>query len=169
MELFSNFPELETEQFILRQMRMEDAPAVFKIFSDAEVTKDMGIEPFVSTQQAKELIQFMNELFNQDVAIRWGIVRKSDNMLMGTCGFNAWEVRRGSRGEVGYDLGKDYWRQGYMTEVLKAVITFGFEEMGLHRIEAYTNLDATPSMNLLVKLGFQKEGVLRGFAFFHRE
>lgn len=56
-----------------------------------------------------------------------------------------------------------------MTEVLKTMITFGFEEMGLHRMEAYTNLDATPSMNLLVKLGFQKEGVLRGFAFFHEE
>jgi len=169
MGMFTCYPKLESERLTLRQMTVEDASALLQIFSDAEVTKDMGIKPFVSIEEALGTIQFMNELFQQDVAIRWGIVRKSDNQLIGTCGFNGWEVNRGSRGEIGYDLAKSYWRQGYMTEALNKLITFGFEEMGLNRIEAYTNLDAAPSIQLLYKIGFQKEGILRGYAYFHGE
>jgi [ribosomal protein S5]-alanine N-acetyltransferase len=78
-------------------------------------------------------------------------------------------MNRGSRGEIGYDLGKKYWRHGYMTEVLKRVLTFGFETMGLYRIEAFTNIDAIPSINLLNKLGFKEDGILRGYSSIHGE
>ncbi|WP_240414887.1 GNAT family N-acetyltransferase [Paenibacillus periandrae] len=163
------FPLLETDRFVLRQMTLEDAPTVFEIFSDGDVTKDMGEDPFTSIQQAEGLITFMNNLFNQNKAFRWGIILKENNTLVGTCGFNGWEIHRGSRGEIGYDLGKKYWRQGYMTEVLKSVIAFGFETMEFNRIEAFTNLDAEPSMLLLKKLGFNEDGILRGYASFHGE
>lgn len=56
-----------------------------------------------------------------------------------------------------------------MTEVLKRVIAFGFETMGLYRIEAFTNLDAAPSIKLLKKLGFNEDGILRGYSSFHGE
>ncbi|OMF18699.1 GNAT family N-acetyltransferase [Paenibacillus sp. FSL H7-0331] len=163
------FPLLETERFVLRQMTLEDAPTVFEIFSDGDVTKDMGEDPFTSIQQAEGLITFMNNLFHQNKAFRWGIILKENNTLVGTCGYNGWETHRGSRGEIGYDLGKKYWRQGYMTEVLKSVIAFGFETMEFNRIEAFTNLDAEPSMLLLKKLGFNEDGILRGYASFHGE
>lgn len=143
---------METERFVLRQMTLEDAPTVFEIFSDGDVTKDMGEDPFTSIQQAEGLITFMNNLFHQNKAFRWGIILKENNTLVGTCGYNGWETHRGSRGEIGYDLGKKYWRQGYMTEVLKSVIAFGFETMEFNRIEAFTNLDAEPSMLLLKSL-----------------
>ncbi|MEK3911321.1 GNAT family N-acetyltransferase [Paenibacillus sp. FSL H7-0331] len=160
---------METERFVLRQMTLEDAPTVFEIFSDGDVTKDMGEDPFTSIQQAEGLITFMNNLFHQNKAFRWGIILKENNTLVGTCGYNGWETHRGSRGEIGYDLGKKYWRQGYMTEVLKSVIAFGFETMEFNRIEAFTNLDAEPSMLLLKKLGFNEDGILRGYASFHGE
>jgi ribosomal-protein-alanine N-acetyltransferase len=166
---FEEFPVIETERFLLRQMTLEDAQAVFEILSDAEVTKDMGEDPFSSIEQAKGLINFMNDLYNRNIAFRCGIIKKDDDSLIGTCGFNGWEIHRGSRGEIGYDLGKPYWRQGYMTEILRSLITFGFETMGLYRIEAFTNLDATPSIKLLGKLGFQEDGILRGYAYFHEE
>ncbi|WP_284638112.1 GNAT family N-acetyltransferase [Paenibacillus silviterrae] len=166
---FETFPTVETERFILRQLTTEDAPAVLKLFSDAAVTKDMGIDPFTSITEAVGLILFMNELFKENKAFRWGICNKADQTLIGTCGFNGWETQRGARGEIAYDLGREYWRQGYMTEVLKEAISFGFNMMGLHRIEAFTNLDATPSLNLLIKLGFKEEGVLRGYSTIHGE
>ncbi|MEC0232301.1 GNAT family N-acetyltransferase [Paenibacillus alba] len=164
---FGTFPVLQTERFLLRQMSVEDAPAVFEIFSDADVTKDMGEDPFKSIEQAEDLIHFMNNLFIENKAIRWGIINKEDNTLIGTCGYNSWEIHRGSRGEIAYDLGKKYWRKGYMTEILKSLISFGFETMGLYRIEAFTNVDATPSINLLKKAGFNQDGVLRGYSFSH--
>jgi ribosomal-protein-alanine N-acetyltransferase len=161
---FEKFPILITKRFTLRQMTIEDAPAVFNIFSDADVTKDMGEDPFKSIEQAEDLIEFMNNLFNKNKAIRWGIISKEDNTLIGTCGYNGWEIHRGSRGEIAYDLSKKHWRKGYMTEIVECLITFGFETMGLYRIEAFTNVDAIPSINLLKKIGFNEDGVLRGYS-----
>ncbi|TLS53302.1 GNAT family N-acetyltransferase [Paenibacillus antri] len=158
------FPELETERLRLRKMTVADAEAVFELFSDADVTKDMGIAPFSDVRQAVELIDFMNDLFRERKAFRWGIIKKDDNAVIGTCGFNGWEMNRGARGEIAYDLGKPYWRRGFMTEALRTVIPFGFETMGFYRIEAFTNVDAFPSMKLLRRLGFREDGLLRGYA-----
>ncbi|GIQ69656.1 N-acetyltransferase [Xylanibacillus composti] len=161
------FPVLETERCLLRQMKVEDAADLYQIFSDAEVTKDMGIDPLDNIGQAEGIIHFMNQLYDQKSAFRWGIIRKADGKLIGTCGYNGWEIQRGSRGEIAYDLGKAYWRQGYMSEVLQSAISFGFDTMSLHRIEAFTNMDAVPSMKLLERMGFKEEGILRGYAMFH--
>ncbi|MCI3921204.1 GNAT family N-acetyltransferase [Paenibacillus sp. TRM 82003] len=163
------FPTIETERFLLRKMTVTDAQAVFEIFSDAEVTKDMGIKPFFEVKQAEEVIRLMNGLYEDNKALRWGIIRKDDNALVGTCGFNSWEVNRGSRGEIAYDLCKRYWRRGYMTEVIKRVIDFGFEKVGLYRIEAFTNVDASPSINFLRHLGFTEDGLLRGYSLINGE
>lgn len=166
MRLFETIPVIETESFLLRKMTLEDAPDVFENLSDKDVTKDMGVCPFASIEDAENLITFMNGLFEKNAALRWGIIRKDDQKLVGTCGLNDWEINRGSRVEIAYDLGKPYWRHGYMTEILKALIPFCFEEGKFHRIEAFTNLDAAPSMGLLKKFGFQEDGVLRGYASF---
>lgn len=159
-----SIPVLETERLILRRMSTADAREVFDLFSDAAVTKDVGIEPFAEIRQAEQLIYFMNRLFEEKKAFRWGIIKKDDHTLIGTCGFNGWEMSRGARGEIGYDLKKRYWRQGYMTEAITRVIQFGFITAGLHRIEAFTNLDAFPSIQFLQRMGFTEEGVLRGYA-----
>jgi ribosomal-protein-alanine N-acetyltransferase len=164
---FVKFPELETERLILRKISLADAQAIYNIFSDADVTRNMGEAPFNNIDQAKNLINFMNMLFDKNKAIRWGIIKKEDDTLIGTCGFNGWEINRGSRGEIAYDIGKLYWRRGYATEAVKEIIKFGFKTMGLFRIEAFTNVDAVPSKSLLTKLGFQQDGILRGYAFFH--
>ena len=166
---FSEFPDLETERLQLRRMTLDDAASLFDILANSDVTRDMGIEPFVNVGQAEGLIRFMNDLFEQNIAFRCGIFRKDNNALMGTCGYNGWETNRGSRGEIAYDLGKAYWRRGYATEAVEALIKFGFETMRIYRIEAFTNLDATPSIRLLRKLGFQEDGILRGYANFHGE
>ncbi|WP_235548813.1 GNAT family N-acetyltransferase, partial [Paenibacillus sp. Soil522] len=109
MKLFEVIPSITTENFLLRSMTLVDAQAVFENLSDKDVTKDMGIDPFVSVKNAEDLINFMNDLFDKNIAFRWGIIRKSDQRLIGTCGYNGWETNRGSRVEIAYDLGKPYW------------------------------------------------------------
>ncbi|MCP8969975.1 GNAT family N-acetyltransferase [Ectobacillus ponti] len=164
MRLFQAIPRLETERFLLRGMESDDAPAVLANLSDPDVTRDMGVQAFASIEEAEGLIRFMNDLFAKGIAFRWGIVRKEDNQLVGTCGYNGWETNRGSRVEIAYDLGKPYWRKGYMTEIMEALLAYSFEEAAFYRVEAFTNPDAVPSMKLLESVGFQKDGVLRGYA-----
>jgi [ribosomal protein S5]-alanine N-acetyltransferase len=160
---FDAFPEIETERLLLREIMPEDAPAVFAIFGDPAVTRYYDLDTYADISQAEELIDFFDESFELERAIRWGIERKADDQLMGTCGY-VW-LRR-FRGEIGYDLAQAYWRQGYMAEALDAILEFGFDELELNRIEALTMVENRASAALLEKLGFCAEGILRQHDYF---
>ena len=121
------FPKLSTERLILRKMAKKDAETLFKFWSDDEVTKYMNMNSFANIEQATYMINFLNNLFKNKEGIRWAIIRKEDNTLIGTCGFNTW-IKRSSRGEIGYELGQEYWGKGYTTEALKEVIRFGLKK-----------------------------------------
>lgn len=161
--IFESFPEIETERLLLRELLPEDAPAIFRLFSSPLVTRYYDLDNYEEMAQALELIDFFDESFELERSIRWGIERKRDGAVMGTCGY-VW-LRR-FRGEIGYDLHPDYWRNHYMTEALDAILEFGFNEFELNRIEALTMLDNVASGALLRKLGFQEEGILRQHDFF---
>lgn len=64
--------------------------------------------------------------------------------------------------ELGYILGREYWRQGYVAEAAGAVLDYAFRELAARRVMADTDPDNVASIRLLEKLGFQKEGRLRG-------
>ena len=65
------------------------------------------------------------------------------------------------RAEVGYILNRVQWRKGLMSEAAIAIIGFAFGTMGLHRLEADTDVDNIGSLALLYKLGFAREGLFR--------
>lgn len=161
--IFDAFPEIETERLILREIMPDDAPAIFALFSDPKVTQYYDLYTYVDMEQAEELIDFFDESFEMERQIRWGIALKQDNVLIGTCGF-VW--LRQYRGEIGYDLQSAYWRQGIMSEAVEAILEFGFDQIGLNRIEALVMADNQASAGLLRSLGFTEEGLLREHEFF---
>jgi ribosomal-protein-alanine N-acetyltransferase len=160
---FRIFPQLETRNLLLRSIEPADAEAIYNIFADDEVTKFYDLETFSDIEQATQLIERMRNRFQRKEAIRWGIAGKAEPTIIGTCGYT---LMSSLRGGLGYDLARAYWRQGIMTEALTAILKFGFEELGLNRVEALVMLDNTASVHLLHKLGFQEEGILREYAFF---
>ncbi len=163
---FATFPEIETDRLLLREIMPEDTPAVFRLFSDDRVTRYYDLTTYTSLKQAEELIDFFDESFELERAIRWGIERKADGALIGTCGY-VW--LRQFRGEIGYELHSDYWRQGYMSEALDAILDFGYTELGINRTEALVMVDNVASAGLLQSLGFTQEGILRQHDFFKGE
>ena len=58
-------------------------------------------------------------------------------------------------------LAKPYWNKGIMSEALAAILQFGFDSCRLHRFEAHVALPNHASAQVLRKLGFQEEGLLR--------
>ena len=162
-QIFTQFPEYETERLILRQIVSADAPSIMAIFGDEAVTNYYDLYTFTRMAEAVELIEYFSESYRSERQIRWGIVRKKDNQLIGTCGFVAIHTHRG---EIGYDLASAYWRQGYMTEALEVLLEVGFDDMHLHRIEALVMVDNIASAGLLRKRGFTEEGILRDYDFF---
>ena len=89
------------------------------------------------------------------------LLDKETGTTIGKAGFHTWQARH-SRAEIGYGIDiESYKRKGLMKEALKAVIHYGYEEMGLYRIEAFAGPANTGSIRLLEGLGFTKEGLLR--------
>lgn len=156
----SQFPILETERFVLRQLNQDDSREIFQYFSLDEVTKFYDLESFTNIEQAEELIDRWNQKFERNQGLRWGITLRSESRVIGTCGFHGW-MKNHYKAEIGYELTPEYWRQGYMTEVIQKAIEFGFNNLGLNRIEAFVEPENVGSRKVLEKIGFSEEGTLK--------
>ncbi len=101
--------------------------------------------------------------FKAKTSVPFLITRRSDGRLMG--GVTLDNIRRGAAlaASVGYWIGPDFSRQGYMQEALSAVVNFGFTQFDLSRIEAACLPENKPSRGLLEKSGFKYEGVAQSY------
>ncbi|MDR4889634.1 GNAT family protein [Fredinandcohnia sp. QZ13] len=158
------FPKLETERLRLREIVHSDAQGIFDCFSNHDVTRYYGQEPITELKQAEQFVEFFANSYKEKRGIRWGIELKEREGLIGTIGFNAWSPKH-KRAEIGYELHPQYWRQGYVSESASKVIEYGFNELRLTRIGAVVFLENKASNDLLAKLGFEKEGVLRNYMY----
>lgn len=162
-EFFSNFPILELEAIKLRELMYKDQENYYKLMSDPEVNRYLSDEDVPeSVEDAIYEIKYWSGLFYKKHSIFWALTDSATDNLIGTVGFNSWSFNN-QRAEISYDLMHELWRKGIMTKALTAVLQFAFQQMDLNRIEARTMLNNTASQNLLCKLGFQKEGVLRNY------
>lgn len=164
-EAFTHFPTLTTNRLHLRQIQPTDAEALFAIRSNLEVMEFFGQEPQQSLDDAHTLIQRLQALYERRESIFWCITLKGEDTIIGSCTLFHFDPDF-HHAEIGYDLHRAYWRQGIMSEALSAILTYGFTELGLHRIEANVDPLNTRSKALLLKLGFTYEGNLRQRYYF---
>lgn len=159
---FSTFPTLRTPRLILREIVPSDADAILNIRGDIRVTRLNSGIPMQSLDEARDLIEKAQQAYDDHRRIDWGIVLETapDAGVIGRIGYNYW-LRQDRRASIGYDLGYAFWGKGIMTEAVRAVVRFGFEQMSLNRIEADTDSENYGSMRVLEKAGFQREGIQR--------
>ena len=163
-----SFPTLETRRLVLRQLTADDSERWFQNLSDGEVTGLIGMDPLETVQELEEIINSFMDRFKEGAGIIWAITLKESNEFIGTCSYETIDNEKHS-GEIGYDLLKEYWGHGFMTEALRAVIDYGFGQLGLDRIEANTAPSNTASRSLLERLGFFEEGLFRESSSFSGE
>lgn len=158
------FPVLETERLRLREIETDDAETLFSYFSMELTNRYYGQDPFEKLEDAEQLIELFSANYNEKRGIRWGIENKETNTLIGTIGYHLWSPKH-KRAEIGYDLDPDHWGRGFASEALSAITKYGFEVMELTRIGAVVFIDNDASSNLLMKQGFEREGVLREYMY----
>jgi ribosomal-protein-alanine N-acetyltransferase len=92
---------------------------------------------------------------------QWRIVPKDIEQVVGLIGFIRWD-REARVAEIGFGIVQAMWGQGYMTEACRAVVDYGFEDMGLIRVEARCQTTNAASARVLEKIGMGREGMVRG-------
>jgi len=144
-------------------MNLEDTDFLFKEWSDPEVTYFMrDEEPLNKKEQAEAVIRRYQAPENIPNSKWWGIELLETHQLIGTCGFFGWNLYH-HHAEIGYDLSPNFWGKEIMPEALQTLLRYGFTEMDLNRIQAMTHSENHRSQKVLLKLGFQKEGLLREY------
>ncbi|MFP3846135.1 GNAT family N-acetyltransferase, partial [Priestia filamentosa] len=160
----NNFPFIETNRLLLREIVKDDANDILKYLSDEEVMKYYGLAPFKTINEALNEISWYQSILNEQTGIRWGITLKGKDEVIGSCGFLN-RVSEHYRTEIGYELSRDYWGHGIASEALEAVIRYGFKYLKLQRVEALVEPPNIPSQKLIEKNGFIREGLLRKYEF----
>lgn len=158
------FPSMHTARLNLRAIAPSDANALFAIHSNVEWMRWYGVDPLTDLSQAKELAELFASWYQSGTGFRWGLERRYDKRLIGTCGLFRWN-KSWRNCVIGYEIAPDCRAQGYMREALEAVLGYGFNLMHLHRIQAETHPDNSASIGLAMRLGFRFEGVHREQAF----
>jgi ribosomal-protein-alanine N-acetyltransferase len=157
----NDFPELETQNLLLREIVDTDAASLLSIHGDAEHMKWFGSDPSTDIDGAKRLIQTFATWREEPASgTRWGIQLKDAPGLIGTCGLFRWN-RNWRMCVVGYEISPLHQGRGHMKEALSAVLAWGFRAMELNRVEAQVHSGNRASLALLGGLGFVEEGRLR--------
>jgi len=166
---FTEFPVLTTERLILREHALTDAPALFKMRINEDVMRYIHRERPKTIGDIETFITAFNEGFKQGQHLAWVIALKENpDVMIGSIGY--WRTNfENHRAEIGYMLHPAYWRQGIVSEALKATIDFGFKEMKLHSIQANVSPVNNASKEILLKHGFVKEAYFREDHYFNGE
>ena len=153
---FHPFKNLETERLFLRRINENDAEEVLALRGNPEIMKYIP-RPLAKTKEdALERIAMIEEKIESNIGINWGITIKGSDKIIGIIGHYRIQPEN-HRAEIGYMSLPEYNGKGYITEAIKAVVEYGFEEMNLHSIEAVIDPDNIASEKVLQKNGFVKE------------
>lgn len=153
-------PTLDAPRLRLRWLAADDVDALFDVFSDETMMRYWSTPAMRERAEAEALLAKIHRQFAEKTGFQWGIERKDDGRLLGTCTiFNLHAANQ--RAEIGYALASAYWRRGYMSEALAALLDHAFGPMKLRRLEADVDPRNAASLGVIGKLGFRQEGLLR--------
>jgi len=148
------FVPLSTPRLALVALSLEDAPAIFAYASDPEISHLAAWPCHEDIEASRYFVARSMVGYAQGGHYEWGLKRRADQVLIGTCGFGEIDIARGMA-DINYALAKPYWGQGYATEAAASVIQFGFMQLGLQVIEANAFPENTASLRLMAKLGMR--------------
>ncbi|NLO21721.1 MAG: GNAT family N-acetyltransferase [Syntrophomonadaceae bacterium] len=149
---------LHTKRLILRPVQIDDLDDIYNYSCTPNVGPNAGWKPHESKE---ETLETMNAIFlNQEMV--WGIAVKESGRIIGSIGLVDDQKRQYDMVKMlGYAIGEAYWGQGFMSEAVKKVIKFGFEELHLAAISAYCFPFNQRSKSIINKCNFEYEGTLQ--------
>ena len=149
--------ELRTARLLLRPFETTDVDDVWAYAADSEVARFRPLpDPYTRNDAAEFVDRQMRTVWSTspEFAIVYG------PRVIG--GISLHVSREHETAELGYLLGRLWWGQGLATEAARAVVDWGFQRFGLHKVYARAHVDNKRSWRVMEKLNMIREGVLRG-------
>lgn len=153
-------PVIETERLVLRQLTVDDAPFILGLLNEPSFIRFIADRGVRTLEAAREYIHSgpMASYARHGFGLYLTMLNETNEPL-GLCGL----VRRDGLDDVdlGYAFMPAYWGKGYASEAAAAVLDYARRALGLTRLVAIVSVDNDRSINLLKRLGFQFERLIR--------
>jgi [ribosomal protein S5]-alanine N-acetyltransferase len=150
-------PRLKTERLLLRPFTLADAKDVQRLAGDRDIASTTASIPHpYDDGVAEQWIAMHQQRFEEGTWLNLAITCDPEGALVGALGLR-FEPEH-DRAELGYWIGKPYWGRGYATEAARALVQYGFDTLGLHRIYARHLTRNPASGRVLQKIGMTHEG-----------
>ncbi len=151
---------LETPRLILRPFVMADTAAMFENWAgDPEVTEYLTWQTHDTPRTTQQVLAAWVSLYEKPDFYQWAIVPKDEGRPIGSIAVVRQEESQGCA-EIGYCIGKRWWRRGITAEALGAVIAHLFDNCGFQRIEARHDVCNPRSGGVMQKCGMTCEGTV---------
>lgn len=152
---------VETERLILRRFTFDDTQAVFSNWaSDSEVSKYARQQAHVSVEETKCYLNEIISAYSSENNYFWAVALKNTDEPIGRINITGINEPIESV-RVSFMIGRHWWNKGYSTEALSAIVRFFFEDVRANRIEGRNDVKNPSSEKVMMKCGFQYEGLLR--------
>lgn len=160
-------PTLETDRLILRPFRPDDAATVQRLAGVPDVALTTQNIPYpYEDGMAEAWIATHGPAWDHGRFLTLAVTTPEEGVV-GAVSLHIAAAHE--RGELGYWVGQPFWNRGYATEAARTMMTYGFEELGLNRVQARHMTRNPASGRVMEKLGMHTEGVQRGHARAHGE
>ena len=159
-KIFSNIPTMATERLVMRDMRVGDCFDMYEYAKNSEVTKYLTWSPHPDLEYTKQYLNSLKYHYEMGMFYDWALILASENKMIGTCGFTRFNLANNSA-EIGYVINPSFHGKGIAVEAARKVLEFGFDNLGLNRVEAKYIIGNDPSRRVMEKLGMTFEGVAR--------
>jgi ribosomal-protein-alanine N-acetyltransferase len=157
---FTPFPIIRTERLVLRKLEMKDAPSFFKYQSNKRNFLYVDMPVFTDISQTYTYIKEKNEGVQRNKWILWAITDINTDRILGT--ISIWNFNQEKdKAEFGYGLFPGNTGMGIMTEAILQAIDYGFKDLGLKTLEAYTSINNVKSISLLKRTNFKYESKIK--------
>lgn len=152
-------PRIQSKRLLLRPFVESDIKSVFKGLSHPDIIKHYGVS-FNSLEATKEQMNWFTNLEKEETGMWFAVCSEDNKTFYGAGGLNDLSQEH-KKAEIGFWLLTDFWGKGIMTEAMPLICNYGFNELGLHRIEGFVESDNINCKNAMAKLDFQYEGTMK--------
>lgn len=146
-----------TKRLYFRLLNHNDIDNVHRQFSDLDMCK--YTEPPCTLEESREIIEHYKDPIGKGY-LRYAMIKKDSNEFIGTLGYHYWDIEH-SQVEIGYDIWKDFWKQGYMSEALPILLEICFNHLKVNCVYILTHPENIASMNSVKKFDFEESKPLR--------